>query len=99
MIDDGSGCSGRSSALIASQGFLSSGPKGGHMSAKTRAAVPHATIPKTMHAMAIDRFGGPEGLSMHTLPVPVPNANEVLIAVNNAEVGGWDGGMRSGWWP
>jgi NADPH:quinone reductase-like Zn-dependent oxidoreductase len=54
---------------------------------------------KTMHAMAIDRFGGPEVLSMHTLPVPVPNANEVLIAVHTAEVGGWDADMRDGWSP
>jgi NADPH:quinone reductase-like Zn-dependent oxidoreductase len=54
---------------------------------------------KTMHAMAIDRFGGPEVLTMHTLPVPVPNANEVLIAVHTAEVGGWDADMRAGWSP
>jgi NADPH:quinone reductase-like Zn-dependent oxidoreductase len=54
---------------------------------------------KTMHAMAIDRFGGPEVLTMHTLPVPVPNANEILIAVHTAEVGGWDADMRDGWSP
>jgi NADPH:quinone reductase-like Zn-dependent oxidoreductase len=57
------------------------------------------TIPKTMRAAAIDRFGGPEVLSIHSLPVPVPNAREVLIAVDTAGVGGWDADMREGWSP
>ena len=69
------------------------------MSVKTRPAEKHTTIPKTMRAMAIDRSGGPEVLSMHTLPVPVPAANEVLIAVHTAEVGGWDAEIRGGWSP
>ena len=49
-----------------------------------------------MRAIAIDRFGGPEVLTMHMLPVPVPGASEVLIAVHTAEVGGWDADMRGG---
>lgn len=57
------------------------------------------TIPKTMHAAAIDSFGGPEVLTTHTLPVPTPNAREVLIAVHTAEVGGWDAEIRDGWSP
>jgi NADPH:quinone reductase len=57
------------------------------------------TIPKTMRAAAIDRFGGPEVLSIDTLPVPVPDAREVLIAVNTAGVGSWDADMREGWSP
>jgi len=69
------------------------------MSPKTRPAVPRTAIPKTMHAAAIDRFGGPEVLTMHTLPVPIPTANEVLIAVHAAEVGGWDAEIRDGWSP
>ena len=69
------------------------------MSVKTRPAVKRGTIPKTMHAVAIDRSGGPEVLTMHTLPVPVPTANEVLIAVHTAEVGGWDAEIRDGWSP
>jgi NADPH:quinone reductase-like Zn-dependent oxidoreductase len=52
-----------------------------------------------MRAAAIDRFGGPEVLSIHSLPVPVPNAREVLIAVDTAGVGGWDADMREGWSP
>ena len=55
------------------------------------------TVPETMRAMAIDRFGGPDVLTMHTLPVPEVGANEVLIAVHTAEVGGWDADMRGGW--
>jgi NADPH:quinone reductase len=69
------------------------------MSVKTRPAVKRTAIPKTMHAMAIDRYGGPEVLTMHTLPVPVPTAKEVLIAVHAAEVGGWDADVRDGWSP
>src|ERR1700730_5390120 len=57
------------------------------------------TIPKTMRAAAIDRFGGPEVLSIHSLPVPVPDAGEVLITVDTAGVGGWDADMREGWSP
>jgi NADPH2:quinone reductase len=69
------------------------------MSVKARPVVKRTTIPKTMQAVAIDRYGGPEVLSMHTLPVPVPTANEVLIAVHTAEVGGWDAEIRDGWSP
>jgi NADPH:quinone reductase len=56
-------------------------------------------LPKNMRAAAIDRFGGPEVLSIHLLPVPVPDAREVLIAVGTAGVGGWDAEMREGWSP
>jgi NADPH2:quinone reductase len=56
-------------------------------------------IPETMRAVAIDRFGPPEVLTLHTLPVPVPDANEVLMAVHTAGVGSWDADMRGGWWP
>jgi NADPH:quinone reductase len=52
-----------------------------------------------MRAVAIDRFGGPTVLKLHTLPVPVPDDNEVLIAVHTAGVGGWDADIRAGWWP
>jgi NADPH2:quinone reductase len=56
-------------------------------------------IPETMRAAAIDRFGPPEVLTLHTLPVPAPDANDVLMAVHTAGVGGWDADMRGGWWP
>src|SRR5207237_4219260 len=51
-------------------------------------------LPETMRAAALDRFGGPEVLSIHSLPVPTPSAYEVVIAVHYAELGGWDAGIR-----
>ncbi|MEA2737889.1 MAG: hypothetical protein QOH05_1196 [Acetobacteraceae bacterium] len=56
-------------------------------------------IPKTMRAVAISRFGGPEVFEVRMLPVPTPDANEVLIALHTAGVGGWDADVRGGWWP
>jgi len=55
--------------------------------------------PETMRAAAIDRFGGPEVLTLHTLPVPEIDGNEVLIAVHTAGVGSWDADIREGWSP
>jgi NADPH2:quinone reductase len=65
--------------------------------ATARRAIPSA-IPATMRAAAIDRFGGPDVLSIHALPVPVPNAQEMLIALDAAGVGIWDAGLRDGSW-
>src|SRR6516225_206130 len=56
-------------------------------------------VGKTMRAAAIARFGGPDVLKLRVLPVPVPDADEVLIAVHTAGVGGWDADIRAGWWP
>ena len=52
-----------------------------------------------MRAAALDRFGGPEVLTLHRLPVPVPGADEILIAVHTAGVGSWDADVREGWNP
>ena len=52
----------------------------------------------TMRAVAIDRFGGPDLLVVHNLPVPRINAQEVLIAVDVAGVGIWDAKTRAGKW-
>jgi NADPH2:quinone reductase len=52
-----------------------------------------------MRAVAIDRFGPPSVLKLHTLPVPTPGPNEVLIALHAAGVGPWDADIRGGWWP
>jgi NADPH2:quinone reductase len=57
------------------------------------------TIPATMKAAAIDRFGPPDVLTLHTLPTPRPGPGEVLIAVHGAGVGVWDADIRGGWWP
>ena len=53
---------------------------------------------KTMRAVAIDRFGGPEVLVVHELPLPKISAQEVLIAVDTAGVGMWDARARDGAW-
>jgi NADPH:quinone reductase len=57
------------------------------------------TIPSTMRAMALDRFGGPDVLTMHELPVPEVGPGDVLIALDTAAVAGWDADMRGGWSP
>jgi len=59
------------------------------------AAPPTAVaLPQTMQAVAIDHAGGPQVLTLHTLPVPKPAADEVLIAVHTAGVASWDAGLR-----
>jgi NADPH2:quinone reductase len=56
-------------------------------------------IPATMRAAAIDRFGKPDVLKLHVLPVPEIDRSEVLIAIHTAGVGSWDADIRGGWWP
>jgi NADPH:quinone reductase-like Zn-dependent oxidoreductase len=48
----------------------------------------------TMHAAAIDEFGGP--ITPHTLPVPQVGPDEILIRVQSAGVGVWDPFEREG---
>ncbi len=56
-------------------------------------------IPKSTRAAAIDRFGGPESLTIHRLPVHTPDNKEVLIALDTMGVGPWDAEIREGWYP
>ena len=58
-----------------------------------------SSVPEIMHAAAIDRFGGPEVLTLHTLPVPQLDKGEVLIELDTSGVGSWDADMRAGWSP
>jgi NADPH:quinone reductase-like Zn-dependent oxidoreductase len=51
---------------------------------------------KTMKAVAIDRFGGPETLTLETLPVPEVEQDEVLIRIESADVAVWDPFEREG---
>jgi len=51
---------------------------------------------KTMKAVAMDRFGGTETLSLRTLPVPEVGPDEILIRVESAGVGVWDPFEREG---
>jgi NADPH:quinone reductase len=66
--------------------------------AKSQLGNQASSVPATMNAAAIDRFGGPEVLTLHTLPVPKPGRQEVLIAVHVAGVGIWDASIRDGSW-
>jgi len=51
---------------------------------------------KTMRAVALDRFGGPETLKVQTVPIPEVAADEILIHVEAAGVGAWDPFEREG---
>lgn len=51
---------------------------------------------KTMKAVALDSFGGPEKLKVQTIPVPELADDEVLIRVHTAGVGQWDPYEREG---
>lgn len=50
----------------------------------------------TMQAAAIDRFGGPEVITLQTLPIPEVGLDEVLIRIDAAGVGKWDADEREG---
>ena len=53
-----------------------------------------APVPATMRAAALDHGGGPEVLTLHTLPVPAVGPKEVLIALDTAGVASWDASIR-----
>lgn len=53
-------------------------------------------IPNSMHAAAIDKFGGTETLKIHDVPVPKIGPDEILIRVESAGVGVWDSMEREG---
>ncbi|HSA96741.1 MAG TPA: NADP-dependent oxidoreductase [Acidobacteriota bacterium] len=54
------------------------------------------TVPKTMKAAVIDKFGGPGVLRVARIPVPEPRENEILIRVHTAGIGSWDPWVREG---
>jgi NADPH2:quinone reductase len=55
-------------------------------------------IPGSMNAIALEKFGPPDVLTLHTLPVPLPGPSEVLIELHAAGVGSWDASVRDGSW-
>ncbi len=55
-------------------------------------------IPSEMKASALEQFGIPQVLTLHTVPVPQPGPGEVLIEVYAAGVGSWDAFVRDGSW-
>lgn len=60
--------------------------------------MPSHDVPEMMNAAAIDRFGPPSTLKLRRLPVPRPEPNEVLIAIDTAGIGSWDAAIRDGSW-
>jgi NADPH2:quinone reductase len=56
----------------------------------------NASIPQTMKAAAIERFGGPEVLKLKSLPVPRLKAKQVLIRLDSAGIAVWDPEVRAG---
>ena len=54
------------------------------------------TTSQQMKAMAVDEFGDPDKLTLHTLPVPAVDVDEVLIRIEIAGVGIWDEMEREG---
>ena len=69
------------------------------MPTRRRARPRHTTVPATMKAVLIDRFGPPSVLKLRTVPVPRPGPGQVLIALESAGVGVWDASLRDGSWP
>ena len=55
-------------------------------------------LPKNneMHAVTIDRFGGPEVLSVRNVSVPEPEPEQILIQVESAGIAIWDAAEREG---
>lgn len=51
---------------------------------------------KQMRAAVIDRFGGPEVLSIKNMPIPEPNPDQILVQVESAGIGLWDNVEREG---
>jgi NADPH:quinone reductase-like Zn-dependent oxidoreductase len=50
----------------------------------------------TMNAYRVHEFGGPDAIKAEVVERPVPGPGEVLVKVNAAGVGPWDGWIRSG---
>jgi NADPH:quinone reductase len=54
------------------------------------------TVPKTMKAAVIDKFGGPNVLHVAAVPVPEAGPREILIRVHAAGISSWDPWLREG---
>ena len=57
------------------------------------------TPPRTMHAVLIRKFGGPEVVEFAEIPVPEPRPGEVLVKVEAASLNPVDYKIRSGKYP
>lgn len=54
------------------------------------------SVPRTMKAAVIDKFGGPNVLHEARIPVPAVGDREILLRVQSAGVGSWDPWIREG---
>lgn len=61
-----------------------------------RSALSPAVLPKTMLAARVHAFGPVDAIVLENVPVPRPRAGQVLVQVEAAGVGPWDGWVRSG---
>ena len=57
------------------------------------------TPPRSMHALLIRRFGGPEVVEFAEIPLPQPRAGELLLKVEAASLNPVDWKIRSGKYP
>lgn len=57
---------------------------------------PLPNVPSTTTAARVHQFGGPESIVIEEIPTPSPGTGEVLVQVDAAGVGPWDGWIRSG---
>ena len=57
-------------------------------------AADRVSVPTTMRAATLDHGGNPDVLKVQNVPVPVPGAKEVLIALDTAGVASWDASIR-----
>jgi len=55
-----------------------------------------STVKEQMKAVVIDRFGGPEVLSLRNVPVPQPAPDQIVVRVASAGMGIWDVAERDG---
>jgi len=58
--------------------------------------MPQTSLPTTMTAARVHQFGGPTAIVLEQIPIPSPAQGEVLVKVNAAGVGPWDGWIRAG---
>jgi len=57
------------------------------------------SLPSSMHAVLIRRFGGPEVVEFAEIPLPEPRAGELLLQVEAASLNPVDWKIRSGKYP
>jgi NADPH:quinone reductase-like Zn-dependent oxidoreductase len=78
------------------KGRAKASKKPARKASKKRVTKPKKAPVATMKAAAFDRYGPPEVLTIHTVPVPTMGPKDVLISLLAAGVGVWDVQIRKG---